>query len=295
MGLQVDIAKNGSEAVEKAVEGSYDLILMDLQMPVMDGFTAAKNIRTINTSIPIIALSAAVMEKDKQLTQEAGMNGHLAKPIDLQELQKILANYLKIAGSTVKEDSTDTIVIDGVDIAHLQKQFKPKRIASFLKTFAKTQRDTCYKLQKIQLFSDEFKSTIHTLKGVSGNLFISKIYELTISIEKATDPDATQKIVSKLCQEMRLIIDSIDHTFPPENEIESIPTSREETIELINTVLAILKSNSLVDESMLTIFITTIKPFASHDMSQKIINAIEAFDFKTAITLIETVKEAYNE
>lgn len=95
MGLEVDIANDGSQAVEKSVSGDYNLILMDLQMPVMDGFTAAKNIRTFNASIPIIALSAAVMEKDKQLTKEAGMNEHIAKPIDIRELQNLLARYLK--------------------------------------------------------------------------------------------------------------------------------------------------------------------------------------------------------
>jgi two-component system sensor histidine kinase/response regulator len=95
MGLEVDIANDGAEAVEMSMYGDYNLILMDLQMPVMDGFTSAKNIRTFNASIPIIALSAAVMEKDKQLTEEAGMNGHIAKPIDLSQLQNILARYLK--------------------------------------------------------------------------------------------------------------------------------------------------------------------------------------------------------
>ena len=78
----VDIANNGQEAVDKTKIETYDLILMDLQMPVMDGFESTRIIRETDKDIPIVALSAAVMQEDKQKTTEAGMNAHLAKPIN---------------------------------------------------------------------------------------------------------------------------------------------------------------------------------------------------------------------
>jgi len=91
----IDIANNGQEAVEMASKDQYDLILMDLQMPVMDGFEATRIIRTIQAyeRTPIFALSAAVMQKDKELTQEAGMDEHLAKPIDKEILLETLVAY----------------------------------------------------------------------------------------------------------------------------------------------------------------------------------------------------------
>ena len=94
--VDIDIANNGQEAVDMASAEIYDVILMDLQMPVMDGFEATKIIRTYTdyTSTPIFALSAAVMQEDKKLTKEAGMDEHLAKPIDKEVLIETLVAYV---------------------------------------------------------------------------------------------------------------------------------------------------------------------------------------------------------
>ena len=90
MGFVIDPVENGQEALEKityAVPGYYDLILMDLQMPVMDGWTAAKAIRALPNpvlaGIPIVALSANMLESDQQRSKESGINAHLLKPMDL--------------------------------------------------------------------------------------------------------------------------------------------------------------------------------------------------------------------
>ncbi len=96
MGFEVDIADNGLEAVEKAHQEDYDIIFMDLQMPVMDGFEASKTIRTFNPDVPIVALSAAVMQKDQTLTKEAGMQHHIGKPMDKTELLEIIKQYFPL-------------------------------------------------------------------------------------------------------------------------------------------------------------------------------------------------------
>ena len=92
--LNVDIANDGVEALEKVAKKEYDLIFMDLQMPNMDGFEASRKMRERKINAPIIALSAAVMEKDKELTKEAGMTHHISKPIDNDELEEIVIKYL---------------------------------------------------------------------------------------------------------------------------------------------------------------------------------------------------------
>jgi CheY-like chemotaxis protein len=84
--MKLDFAENGQEAVDKFKVNEYDLILMDIQMPVMGGSQATELIREISTDIPIIALTAAVMKEDIKKTKEAGMNAHIAKPIDIKEL-----------------------------------------------------------------------------------------------------------------------------------------------------------------------------------------------------------------
>jgi signal transduction histidine kinase/CheY-like chemotaxis protein len=101
-GFTIDIASNGTEAVEKmeaTPAGTYDVILMDIQMPVMDGYEAAKRIRAMEdqekAEIPIIAVTANAFEEDRKIALEAGMNGHLAKPYDIDAIMKTLSELLK--------------------------------------------------------------------------------------------------------------------------------------------------------------------------------------------------------
>ena len=101
-GLKVFTAENGREAVEmtkSSTPGQYDLILMDVQMPVMDGFTATHEIRLLKekfkSNIPIIAMTANAFEEDRRAAFDAGMNEHIAKPIDLEKMKYILARFLK--------------------------------------------------------------------------------------------------------------------------------------------------------------------------------------------------------
>ena len=100
-GVQVECAANGREAVERfsaSGPGHFDLIFMDLQMPVMDGLAATRAIRVLprtdSRSIPIVAMTANAFVEDIQACHEAGMNGHLAKPISLQQLTGVLRRWL---------------------------------------------------------------------------------------------------------------------------------------------------------------------------------------------------------
>ena len=101
-GLKVEIVGDGSEAVEKMKEapaGTYDIILMDIQMPKMDGYEAAKQIRALEdpqkAGIPIVAVTANAFEEDRKIALEAGMNGHLAKPYDIPAIMETLKTLLK--------------------------------------------------------------------------------------------------------------------------------------------------------------------------------------------------------
>ena len=91
-------ATNGKKAVELAREKKPDLILMDIQMPVMDGFEATKilNADGDTENIPIIALTSYAMKNDKEKIREAGCNGYISKPIDTKEFLKKVAEYLRI-------------------------------------------------------------------------------------------------------------------------------------------------------------------------------------------------------
>lgn len=101
MGAEVDVAENGEVAVERfsaQPAGHYDFILMDVQMPVMDGRTATRHIRALNRedakTIPIFGLSADAFVEDERLSKESGMNSHFSKPVDFKRLQKEIGTFL---------------------------------------------------------------------------------------------------------------------------------------------------------------------------------------------------------
>ena len=94
MGYEPELAENGQEAVEKQQQDKYDIILMDVQMPEMDGMQAARVIRSEQKVQPvIIAMTANAMQEDKEECLQAGMNDYLSKPINLDELLLVLKKW----------------------------------------------------------------------------------------------------------------------------------------------------------------------------------------------------------
>ena len=100
LGVRVDVASDGQEAVERVQSRSYDLVLMDCQMPVMNGYDATVEIRRREGTaprVPIIAMTADVIDDSKERALQAGMNDFVAKPVDMQDLSRALRTWLKKA------------------------------------------------------------------------------------------------------------------------------------------------------------------------------------------------------
>ncbi len=95
LGLDVTLAENGQEALDLLGVQTFDLVLMDIQMPVMDGYTATRTLRAMGNKLPVIALTAAAMAEDQQRAADAGMNGHLTKPIETYALFHTLSHWLQ--------------------------------------------------------------------------------------------------------------------------------------------------------------------------------------------------------
>lgn len=112
LGLQVSIADNGAVAVAKAQTEAFDLILMDIQMPILDGYQATELIRQVNKKVPIIALTAAAMSEDKAKALSYGMNGHLSKPIDTRELISTLHQWLAPINNTHQLTKPSVLLVD---------------------------------------------------------------------------------------------------------------------------------------------------------------------------------------
>jgi PAS domain S-box-containing protein len=99
LGLETECVANGREAVEAVQKGNFALVLMDVNMPLMDGLQATREIRALdgpNASVPIIAMTASAMDEDRQRCAVAGMNDYLAKPVETEELQRLIARWASI-------------------------------------------------------------------------------------------------------------------------------------------------------------------------------------------------------
>lgn len=136
LGVSYDLAMNGEQAVTKAQDHDYDLILMDIQMPILDGYQATRRIRQFNAQLPIIALTAAAMIEDKEKALSAGMNDHLSKPIDKAVLRECLCRWLP--SHEIQNEQTEVVLIAHPDskvlknLAQTYREKGPVRVANSL-------------------------------------------------------------------------------------------------------------------------------------------------------------------
>ncbi len=200
-GFHVDIAGNGQIALDMLANGDYDLVLMDIQMPVMDGLTATRMLRQQNRTreLPVIAMSANVMQSDIDQCMQAGMNGHVAKPIDQEALWMVLLNWIKprhtpeaIAASPEAPPTQDTDLpetLAGVDSALGLKRAFGKRglYANLLQKYLAGQASAVADIrQAIERQAwPEAERLAHTSKGVAANIGAVVVQQAAARLETA--------------------------------------------------------------------------------------------------------------
>jgi len=124
-GLPLELANNGAEAVEKLRGKKYDLVLMDIQMPVLDGYTAARKIRNdLKSDVPIIAMTAHAMPGEREKCMRYGMNDYIAKPIKQEQLRQLIGRYIRFVepdagGHSERSGETPLFTIINLDYLHL--------------------------------------------------------------------------------------------------------------------------------------------------------------------------------
>lgn len=197
VGVLVDVVEDGASAVKKAKEIPYDLILMDLHMPVMDGMEATKKIREYNTQIPIIAITADTMNDIKIKCKQVGINDVITKPIDPGLLYEVLINWISPNERTIGLASSNTVefdtVLSKISIPGLNIKLGVRRFGDneelylkMLKKFISSNGQTCGELRELikQKEFDKAHLKIHTLKGESANIGVNNVYELSMQIEQ---------------------------------------------------------------------------------------------------------------
>lgn len=235
-GVVVEVAENGKIAVDMANKNKYDIILMDVNMPELDGLDATRLIKTEskqNTKTPILAMTASVMASDIDKCLSAGMDDYVAKPIEVKEFFKKLAKWIepqrkgkiKTPASKLKklelEPTTDnkslatqsdvnieSVNIEGLDIKEGIQRVggKPSSYIKFLSKFIDNQKDVVQSIKNAESgykFEDATRIS-HTLKGICGTIGASNLQKLALSLETefkkadSRDSDAVSKVLDEL-------------------------------------------------------------------------------------------------
>ena len=225
--MQVSLAKNGLEALELYEKRDFDLVLMDLQMPEMNGFEAAKAIRQFEAKtgkrrVPILALSGTDEKELAQAVQEAGMDGGSPKPLDFEKLYnqiEALFGRLEPAPEVELSPQAELSEMDlpGLELAKGLSRWgdSQKSYLNALFYFAKNQQDTPSRLAKLKSPPEPalIATLAHKLKGAAGNIAASDLAQAAGQLEeaaKALSQEAYGSLSDKVIEELLKVIQSVD-------------------------------------------------------------------------------------
>ena len=211
--IELVFAINGEDAIEKVQEKKFDLILMDINMPVKNGIDATKVIREeLHMDMPIVALTANAIEGDKERYLACGMNDYIAKPIELEALEALIVKYAKT------EDERNAEEIEKIVQRLYEKIGASEAMAKkLLQTFILSLQELLPELQEALAIKDFKKvyETAHKLKGASSALYIDSISTLMADIESNAHqeklPDYTEEITNleELILKFKSVLDKI--------------------------------------------------------------------------------------
>jgi two-component system, sensor histidine kinase and response regulator len=225
--------------VQMVAAHNYDLVLMDMQMPVMDGLAASRAIRLKPQfqSLPIIAMTANVMESDRDKCTEAGMNDHLTKPIDPQALFAALLRWVKPRGDRATGASAEAVAVTGsvpqpagppettaLEIAGVDTQSalrrtggNPKRYEMLLRKFAESANVEEIRTAHASGDTATAERAAHSLKGAAANLGATVVANAAAEAETAIKTgQSVQPLLEALDAKLRAVVQAIRSVLPTE-------------------------------------------------------------------------------
>jgi polar amino acid transport system substrate-binding protein len=242
-GLEVVSAANGLEAVQLAAKERFDGILMDIQMPVMDGLTATREIRKASSvrDLPILAMTANVRVTDREECIAAGMNDHVAKPIKPKLLYETLVRQLrpdaevngysdneKASGSASQEAAGDLPRLEGIDLqAGLGAVNNDWKLYTRLLYNFYCRHQGLKELIQTELERTNFsvvQRLVHTIKGVAGTLGAKRLSEISSQLESAIKNEGNDRIpnlLDRFATESARVMAGLDAFFKSEDEMRT--------------------------------------------------------------------------
>lgn len=307
IGLAVDTAENGQQAIAMAEAKAYDLILMDVQMPILDGLEATRAIRALPgwSHRPILAMSASAFTEERQACLDAGMNDFVAKPVEPQALYATLQRWLSAETETrAPESAPDSPAwpsIEGVDsrgglarVAGNQDLYR-----SLLVNLAGHHQAT---LEKFQSALDSGRMAVlrgeaHSLKGVAGNLGLTTVQDQAAQLERLAQSDSP---LSTLQENLSLLKETLAQVSAHIQEALSeasqpVPAARLAEDQLLGLVDA-LERHLLRQEGesfdCLERLVPHLKMRLPVESVKQLTQALEQLDFEGALRRLRDLKQA---
>jgi two-component system sensor histidine kinase/response regulator len=320
MNLIVDEAVNGEEAVEMVQQRDYDCILMDIQMPVMDGLEAACRIRALAgqpggerfATLPIIAMTALAMAQDTENSKAAGMNDHITKPIEPDRLIATLGKWIQIpaddpASESVSVDGRLQTMPDLLGLKSLQTTEGVRRIGGKvdayirqLKRFREHYPNAVKELQRL-IADNGIRSAedyCHALKGVSGNIGAQSLFECVSQIDsdlkngEIPQPDQ----FARMQQLLQLVMDDIDSlsTITAATPAVAMPLTHEQVQEKLAQLTAALENDLGAAEAILAGLRSGVTGSTLEPAINEIAEKTDSFAIDDALALLKTLCSQLN-
>ncbi|WP_283630124.1 PAS domain S-box protein [Shewanella baltica] len=321
VGIILSIATNGQIALDKLSQQHFDLVLMDCQMPVMDGYQATQAIRKRPelANLPVVAMTANAMAGDRDMCIRAGMNDHIAKPIEVNVLYQTLLKYLAPASETAAVDTFTQSILSNtkgeaghsaeqtvllkwpehpeldIDRGLQLVQHSTRLYQRIFDRFVSSQRNVVEQVRKA-IAANQIEDAVriaHTLKGLAGNLSSAKLVELARLLELHLTENAPfedelvqiQPLVASIC-------DAIEYAKPA-----AVNQAEPQAVDLLSAedlraALQALRQNLDDADASAVAKIDALKPQVSSAMWQALspaLSMINQYQFDEAIDLIDDV------
>nr|WP_229265210.1 response regulator [Duganella sp. 1224] len=307
-GASVEVASNGQLAVERlaAAPERYDVVLMDIQMPVLNGYDATREIRRQGLlTLPVIAMTANVLEDDRRRAAEAGMNAHVAKPIDVEELIAVLTRLV-----TIRDASRDMVApppaavpaaalmpplspLPGIDVDAALGRLGGNQAAltGLLKRFEQSQGGAVGEVRQLLAAGQRQPAAqvLHRLRGVAANLGASDVARLSAAAEAAlldaaADTLAVPAALNRLEQALALVARTARTLAAPAPDVAPSHTPPPDLAQKLAELQELLQNNNL---KALEHFRALRPALAPAGAAQALGEAVETLNFKAARQMVE--------
>ncbi|QOX79064.1 PAS domain S-box protein [Trichlorobacter lovleyi] len=306
-GAEVTLAEHGAAALELITHPCFDVVLMDLHMPVMDGFEATRKIRERydSATLPVIAMTAAVMQEDRERCAAAGMVDFVAKPFNPVELLTVLKRFQKAAPPSLLQHDTEVTPPElngsATDMPEFDSVTALRRLGDhslllnkLLLAFVEEHGRSADELKALlaEGKTADARKLAHNIKGVSGSIGAVQLMKAAAALEQQLRSDARQADMELFTHELELSLSAIKRYLLTQEQVATGPASDHraadhgQLLPLLQELTTYLREQELVPEQLLQ-QIVTLSAATDHPLLTILLRQLDRFDHAGALESVQ--------